>query len=119
MLGNPDLWAKIESAKTPRWMTRVGPSPVGEMESERFALLRSLCTPFLRELQPAVRTARTPIPCPLTQAHHTPSQQKASYKTPDSFSAALSFLLLGTPSSSTLSKALPFGLSGSCDLVLY
>lgn len=110
MLGNPDLWAKIESAKTPRWMTRVGPSPVGEMESERFTLLRSLRTPFLRRkawLQPAVRTARTPIPCPLTQAHHTPSQQKASYKTPDFFSAALSFLLLGTPSSSTLKLKTP------------
>lgn len=122
VLGNPDLWRKIESARTPRWMTHVGPSPVGEMESERFIFLRSLRTPFLRRkawLQPAVLTARTPIPCPLTQAHHTPSQQKASYKTPDSFSAALSFLLLGTPSSSTLNKALPFSLSGSCDLVLY
>lgn len=43
-----DLWPKLESAKTPRWTTRVGPSPVGEMESERFTLLRSLPTPFLR-----------------------------------------------------------------------
>lgn len=48
MLGNPDLWPKRESAKTPRWMTRVGPSPVGEMESEQFTLLRSLPIPFLR-----------------------------------------------------------------------